>query len=465
MTISLSELARRWQTRSVLGVTVESARVLVEWLRSDKDGARLERSMVLPLGADAVLADPAKAGRDLAALLAAAGVRERRCVLTLPAAWALATGTELPDLSGEDLRDFLELRAEREFPVATSDLRLAHCAFDLPGGGRQATLAALPAKRLQAAEQMLATAECNAVSISLALEGCLAGTAPAGLHFLANGGHADLVIAAGGGIAALRTLPAPAPGAGDAEQRVFAREVRITLGRLPEALRREVRQARFAGPREAAESLRTSIADELQRMGLENVATPAGSEPMPAGREAAFLFLRGEPVAFEFVPPRIQRWQPLVQRFDSKRRRWIAAAALALVVLPMLTFFVRSRMESSLQSEWAAMNGQVADLEALQGKIRQFRPWFDPTPQSLQALEGLTAAFPEQPDVWAKSVQLGEDNKITCTGAARSQPVLMAMLERLRSRPNVTAVQVQTVRGENPVLFSFTYKWEGHDAK
>jgi len=35
---------------------------------------------------------------------------------------------------------------------------------------------------------------------------CLEGAAPATMHFLANGSHVDVVVTAGGGIAALRSL-------------------------------------------------------------------------------------------------------------------------------------------------------------------------------------------------------------------------------------------------------------------
>ena len=33
------------------------------------------------------------------------------------------------------------------------------------------------------------------------------------------------------------------------------------------------------------------------------------------------------------------------------------------------------------------------------------------------------------------------------------------------SRPDIVEVQVQQVRGENPVQFSLTYRWEARDAK
>ena len=101
----------------------------------------------------------------------------------------------------------------------------------------------------------------------------------------------------------------------------------------------------------------------------------------------------------------------------------------------------------------------------MQQNIRRFRPWFDAAPLNLQALESLTAAFPEQGDVWAKNVQIGEDFKVTCNGFAQNQPALLGLLDRLRARPDVTGVQVQQVRGEKPVQISLTFKWVQRDAK
>jgi hypothetical protein len=155
----------------------------------------------------------------------------------------------------------------------------------------------------------------------------------------------------------------------------------------------------------------------------------------------------------------------VLRQLDDKRRRWIVLAAVAAIVLPVLTYFIRSRIESSLASEWKAMAGNVAELEALQGRIRQFRPWFEPAPQALAMIEGLTSAFPEGGDVWAKSVQFTDGSKVTCAGFAKSQAALMSTLERLRKRADVSDVQVQQMRGDNPLQFSFTYKWAPRDAK
>jgi Tfp pilus assembly protein PilN len=173
--------------------------------------------------------------------------------------------------------------------------------------------------------------------------------------------------------------------------------------------------------------------------------------------------LRNEPVAFEFLPPQVNRWEQVARQFEDRRRRWIALAVVAAVLLPIITFFVRSHIESSLNDEWAGMRRKVADLESLQQRIRQFRPWFEASPQSLQIIEGLAAAFPDQGDVWAKSIQVTDGSKVTCSGFARSQSALLAWFDRLRARKDVTALQVQQVRGENPIQFSITYKWEAQN--
>jgi hypothetical protein len=470
MKLALDDLKKRLQVRSALALSIESGRVAVALVRYEGAEPRAVRAFDLPIGADALVADPEKAGQQLASHLDTAGIRERRAVVCIPASWALIASTEVPEMSADDLRGYLELRAEREFPIPVADLRLAHCAFAMPDGSQRATVAGLPAKRMEAVERFLAAAECRAASISLGLDGCVPRARDeAALHFLANGTHVDLVIAAGGGIAAVRTLPGAAShGTTSFDAEGFSREVRITLGRLPEAVRQQVRVARFGGTPTTAEELCVEIRQPLRRMGIDSRLehpTSAGAAYPGAALAAAAQLFRKTPAVFEFLAPRVSHWQTVLRYFDDRRRRWIVLAALAALVLPVLAYFIRSRLESRLASEWKAMAGNVTELEALQGRIRQFRPWFEPAPQTLAAIEGLASAFPEGGDVWAKSVQLSENNKVTCAGFAKGQGALLSLLERLRQRPEVSEVQVQQMRGENPIQFSFTCKWAARDAK
>jgi hypothetical protein len=342
-------------------------------------------------------------------------------------------------------------------------LRLGYCVYTLSGGQPRATLAVVSAKRLKAVETLVETLGKKLVSVSLALADALTDPQPT-LHFQANGSHTDVIITGGGGaIAALRSLASPM---GTAEvpfdPGAFCREVRITLGRLPISIRKEVIQAQFGGSQESARRLCLEIRGDLQRMGIsapdcdEAAADPDVSNPGAAAAAAGRL-LRGEAVPFEFVVPEVRRWEATLTRLNIQKNRRYAGAVVVVILLPLFLFFVRSEIESHLNNEWSAMRDNVAELDALQQKIHRFRPWFNPAPETLQALESLIAAFPEQGDVWAKNIQITSGYHVTCTCFARNYSVLQPMLDRLRARPGITGLQVGQTRGDKPVQFSITY--------
>jgi len=465
MKLDLNQLKKRLRARSALAISLESTRLAVKLVRGDDNDTLPEPSFSIPLGAEDILKDPEKAGQQLIAALGAAGIRERQCVVCVPPGWALTASTDLPEVGAEDLRGYLELRAEREFSIPAADLRLGYCAYDLPNGQRRATLAALSSKKIEAVEKMLEIAHRRASSISLALDKCLSQPR-AMLHFLTNGNHTDVVVTAGGGIAGLRSLPGPMT-SGDTvfDPVAFCRDVRITLGRLPEAVRQQIRNAAFSGP--SAEKLCVQTRYDLLRMGIESpeckfapATADSSTEAVGAAAETARRKLREQPIAFEFVVPEAKRWQALFDRVDTTRRRRLLIGAGALLLLPLLLLFIRSEIESHLQGQWDAMAQNAGELDALQKQIHQYQPWFEPTPQGLQVMQSLVSAFPEQGDVWAKSIQVSETHKVTCTGFARNQPALMELMQRMRARPDITALQVQQIRGENPIQFAVIYQWE-----
>ena len=366
MKLDLDNLRKRLRARSALAITIESGRVVVSLVRNEETEPQPAPSFALPLGDEELLKDPESAGHQLVAALASAGVRERRCVVCVPAGWALTASTDLPAVAGEDLRGYLELRAEREFSISAAELRLGYSAYALPNGQRRATLAALPRKKIEAIERMLEIARRRASSISLALERCLSQP-QAMLHFLTNGNHTDLVVTAGGGVAGLRSLPGPHASGGVAfDPAGFCRDVRITLGRLPEPVRQQIRNAEFSGP--SADKLCFQTRQDLLRLGIKSAechaaaGVPGAAEDASAAAEAARLKLRGEDVPFEFVVPETKRWQELLQRVDTSRRRGLLLGAAALVLLPLLLLFIRSEIESHLEARWNAMAGDVADL-------------------------------------------------------------------------------------------------------
>lgn len=461
MTLDLTELKKRFQPRSALALSIEPERIVASLVTLG--GAPLQ-SFSLAIASGALLENPGKAGTELAAALEAEGIRERRCVICLPTSWALSASADLPEVMADELRSYFELRAEREF--STADLRLAHCPYRLADGTRRATLAAIASKRMEALEKMLETAHCRPVSVSLALRGCLTKAEPT-LHLLANGTHTDVLISTGNGIAAIRTLT----NLDATDSGAFARELRITLGRLPEAIRAHLLHARLVGLQDAA------AREILERMGFTNIEETA-EQPGGAAVECAELFLREQPVPFEFLVPEVNRWPAMVERFNTSRGRSVAAAAVALIVLPLLAFGVLSVVESHYDAQWngtktaKGMKDTVAELDTIQQKIRQFRPWFETAPQKLQAFRTLVSAFPERGELWTRSVQItsfSEKNatpgstgitSVTVSGFARSSAVITGLQATLSKQPGVSAVKLGAQRGNNPIQFSLTFKWE-----
>lgn len=463
MTLDFTELKKRFQPHSALALTFEPGALVVAFVRQG-DGKQYP-PLTLPLTAEAAFADPVKAGAELAAALEVADLRERRSVICLPPSWVLSASADLPELNAEDLNGYFELRAEREF--AASDLRLAHNAYDLPDGKRRATLAALPAKRMEALEKLLEKAGCHPVSISLSLPGCFSKAEPT-LHLLENDGQTDLIISCGGGCAAIRSIPS----LGDADDpAAFTRELRITLGRLPESIRSRLRHARIVG------SHPPTLRGILERMGIQFIEEEA-TQPGGAALECAQRHLHHRPIPFEFFIAEPNRWNETLERFNTRRGRRIAAAVTALIFLPLLGFSIRSHMENSLTTEWDGMKDTVGDLDVIQQKIRQFRPWYEPAPQKLQALRTVIAAFPDRGDLWTRSVQISPANDkndassrgtagaeatlVTVTGFSRSNAVLMGLQDTLSKQAGVSAVQLKQLRGNNPIQFSLTFKWESN---
>lgn len=461
MTINFQTLKSRVQSRSALAIQLKSHDMTVSLVRDEDGVPRAVHSFVAAIPADTAAASPREAGEKLAARLIEEGIREKRCVICAPPGWALSASTELPALGEEDLRSYLELRAEQEFPMPIGELRLAHCCYTTPEGAPRATIAAVAVKRIAAVEEMLAFAGLRLVSLSLGLSRYSTSSPEGGsLHFLANGTHIDLVVAAGGGIAALRSLTGSitldedrfdVPG--------FCREVRITLGSLPEEVRRQVHEVYYEGPVLAANLLRQRTGQQLQRMGLG----PPESDPVPGEHDLAFsaatAWIQRKAVPFEFLPAQKQRWKEFASRFDTGRQRRMIGAAAALLCLPLLALFIHSHVENSLEKEWNNMKYTVADLEGIQQNVRQYRPWFNPAPENLSVLEGVIAAFPEKGDVWAKNVEIADAAKVTCTGFARNHAALLAFLDRLKGRSEISSIQLQQERGDNPVQFTMTFKW------
>jgi hypothetical protein len=171
----------------------------------------------------------------------------------------------------------------------------------------------------------------------------------------------------------------------------------------------------------------------------------------------------------EFLPPKASRWTELVARYNSRRLGTIGAVAGAAALAIVLLFSWQEYERMSLRAEWASMQTEVMALEAVQNRIRDYRPWYDAGYRNLTILKRVTECFPESGSVTAKSFEIHAPNPatmsgspVTVSGTARDNAALLRTLDELRKTPQVQGLKIEQIRGKVPAQFTFTFRWNAN---
>ena len=467
---------KRRKLSSLLGLELDGSRLEGVVLRRTNGSLRVHQTFSAVLSIDPLASDPELAGREIRNHLEAAGIRERYCVMGAPLKWALLAQTALPDLPEADVASFLQIEAERGFPCDVEGLVLATSRLKAASGAQHATMVGIARDSMLALERTLRAAQLKPVSFSLGITALQAPGAEGSdgvLALVIGQTQVGLQVTCGGGLAALRTLE----GLIDAEggrtllhSEMVAREVRITLGQLPPEFRDAVRRIRVFGPPELARELSRELKERFEPLGLK-IETASAYAPgqfgvtLPANAPVSAAFclaawpLAGKPSPFEFLPPKVTAWQQLAARYSSGALQKAGLAAGILLLGVLLLFGVQQWQLSRLESQFGAMESKVRELETLQARIRQFRPWFDDSLRTLSILRQLTESFPEDGMVSAKAIEIRDQGVVTCSGTARDNQAWLRTLERLRAIPSISDLKVDMIRGKTPMQFTFDFRW------
>lgn len=463
----LQKLAEKFGANSVLALTLKGKGILIEQIRRRNGDSLITYSTFLGMQQSLLLENPGDAGLRLRECLNVSKLRDKQVVVCFPPSWLMTSQlNELPAVEDEELEDYFALHAEKKFPVAPADLTFANSIYnDNSSGDRKSTLAALPSKYSEAISAMIESAGCKLESMSPGLNRCLvpktSSKPSAQIHFLCHERSVDVVISNQLGIILLRSLSVPVSpgGQNQFDPAWFYQEVRMTLGRLPANSGVKVSEAIFCSENSFSEPVVQQVKNDLQRLGIQTVSFVKDQTAF----QTADAFLHKRPVIFEFVVSELSQFEGVIRWFESGHRRWYLLSGLVFLLLPLTIFALQSHEENNLLAEWNSMKTTVTQLEQLQGKLRQFRTWYDPGCPSVRILDGLVNIFPDRGDVWAKQVNIKGNSKVVCEGFAKRQPAMLEFLERLRGRPEISELQVQQIRGENPIQFSFTFVWRQKD--
>lgn len=469
---------KRQRLSSVLGMTLDGTRLEGVVLRRSGDSLQIQQTFAVTLSLDPLTADAELVGREIRNHLDAAEVRERNCVVGLPLKWALTTHVEAPKLEEADLASFLQLEAERGFPCDVTTLSVCSSRCKLPSGKNFVTLIGIPKNHLERLEQVLTVAKLKPVNFTLGLSALQLPEADAtkGILALAVGEtHVGLQVTMGGGVAALRVLEGALEQDGGRkvlQADLVAREVRITLGQLPAELRDTVRQVRVFGPRDLGQQLADEIEIRLEAMGLkvEFVGRYASAEgglqfpadaPVSSSVSLAAGYVAERDTGFEFILPKITRWQQMTARYGSSKLRTAGVLVAAVVLIICGVFGYQQFNLMRLRKEYKGMGAQLKEIKKFEDQIKSFQSWSASTLPSLTILKIVTDSFPDNGTLAAaKNVVIHDLSSVSCVGQCQSFPTLLAIMDRVRTNSGVSDVrQINYQANKTPNQFTFEFRW------
>ncbi len=437
----------------MLGLTFDDDHFHAVCVSRNKDQFVAEKSLAAGLTLPLTHPEPAAVGHELRARLNAADIRERACVVALPARWIMSHAIRVPaGLTGTDLDGFLQIEAEKGFPYDPDELQIAR-SVSSSGDGDWITLFAVRRAQLNQLSAVLAAADLQAVSFTLGLAALPGTIPPAGkgrITIATAGSVTTMALAAGGGLVAFRTSES-------AEAGTLVRELRITVEQIPAELRSELHDILVADDGAFADAVRTWA----QIAGLILIQPDARAPSVAAQVAENIARNRLHGIAgLEFLPPRPSRWSAYLARYNSRRLANSVVAVAALAVLALGMFGWQQIRLWSLRSRWSAMATPVTALQADQSLIHEYRPWFDTSFHSLRLLRAVTECFPDNGSVTAKSVEIRGSAVVTISGTARDNPSLLRTLDQLRKVTSVRSLKVEQIHGKTPEQFTISFRWD-----
>jgi hypothetical protein len=337
---------------------------------------------------------------------------------------------------------------------------------------RQALICAVLKRHVDAVLEVLRAAGLKVMSVSFGLIPIFESVKKKdSIYLFAHKFGLDMGISSGESLVTLRSFSDvidSGPDGVSVDAKNILRDLKITLGQIPEEQRQKIRNAFVFGHTERLDSIVEDLEKGLLKTGIQiNAAQSPGAESLdpeadlksvsPAAFSFAFRNINGFSSSMELMPPRISRLKKIADIVSKRGTIWISAAAITLLFIIVITFYFQSRYLNRLQKKWIELEPEYQAAELIQDNIRKYRPWFGNSIRSLVIMEQITSAFPEEGTVYVKSLEFRNLSKVTCTGESESNREWLKMLEKLRKIPGIEGLQVQQVRGEKPLGFTFTF--------
>ena len=426
-------------------------------------GAKLRAEGHSRLGQAINLIKPARLADDLGGVFRQLSSTTKDCVVVLPSHSAPSFILKVPDIGTEDRKGFVQIQAEQQLPLPLSEVHLATHEFQI-GNQDHALVVGLRRDTVSKLKEAVIANGFQVASVTVDIAGVV-DHAVDGNDSLADScqliqGQSSLTMVthAEGGPTGLRHFHL-ANGGMDAA--TLERELRITLGQFPQSSRRQLTTLRTAKLPGASSEQPVPISEHRSLAGLNVVdGTETSDLFVPI---ASSFFLKGTS-PLEFLPSISSRFDKIYGQFNSRRNLWVGL--MSVVALTAIAFLYQIFRLDDLQKDWNRMKDRVAVVEAAQGKIREFRPWFDSSVPSLTTARAITRAFPETGEIWLKQLNIRNDSKdmknvskVMANGSSSDQSTLLDTQDKLRITSGISNFKGKSLQGSDPISFSFEFDW------
>ena len=430
-------------------------------------GAKLRAEGHSRLGQQINQIEPARLVDDLGGVFRQLSSTTKDCIVVLPAHLAPSIILTVPDISPEDRKGFIQIQAEQQLPLPLSEIHLATHEFQI-GNQDHALVVGLRRDTVSKLKEAVIANGFQVASITVDIAGVV-DHAVDGNDSLADScqliqGQSSLTVVthAKGGPTGLRHFRLSN---GGIDASTLERELRITLGQFPQSSQRQLTTLRTAKLPGVSSEQHVPISEYRSLAGL-NVINGAETCDLFVPIASSF-FLKGTS-PLEFLPSGTSRFGKIYGQFNSRRNLWVGL--MSVVALTAIVFLYQIFHLNGLQKQWNGLNpfnpetglsmkDSVAVVETVQGKRREFRPWFDSSVPSLTTARAITRAFPETGEIWLKQLNIRDDSKVMATGSSSDQNSLLATLDKLRITSGISNLELKSQQGSAPIFFSFEFDW------
>lgn len=363
---------------------------------------------------------------------------------------------EVPDLEKDDVNSFIELEAEQHLPYAPSEFYITLATQEKKVVGETLVLA-IQKPKIRPFSTALKSIGYNLTSVTIDVAGNIPTEANEVSNeslLLQNGDHYTFSMRGCGKLLGIRQFPNPKS---EIEIKSMIRDIRITIAQTATDIQEALSKIQYLQLPNASTEHEEMVMDAFQKE--TGLSITKSNNPEKLFSSIAETVSKRQLSQIEFLPPKPNRFEKIIHRFNSRRTFWIGASSTAAFIIIGLSFYIQNQQLNNFESKWANIKSKVEELEKVQAQIREFRPWYKKDIPTLQALKAMFETFPETGDIWLKQLTIKNGTAIRCGGSALNRNAVLAVREKLMATPGISDLRELASGGGRPMTFSFQFIW------